>query len=75
MIGNSMAMDVIHLSIEGMTCGGCSSRLTRVLTANPHITNADISHELNSGVITTSGHLDVNDIIEIISGAGFTAKP
>ena len=68
-----MAIDVFHISIEGMTCGGCSSRLTRVLTANPHITNAEISHDLNSGVITTSGHLHVDEIIEIINSAGFTA--
>ena len=69
-----MAMDVFRLAIEGMTCGGCSSRLTRVLIANQHITSAEISHELNSGVITTSGHLDVNEIIEIINSAGFIAK-
>ena len=69
-----MGENTYHLSINGMTCGGCSSRLTRVLMANEHITGAEISHESDSGIITASENMSIGKIIQLINAAGFTAK-
>lgn len=66
---------VVHtLSITGMSCGGCSSRLTGVLEKSPGITTADVSHETASGVITTNGSVSVAQVIELIESAGFSAS-
>ncbi len=66
---------VVHtLSITGMSCGGCSSRLTGVLEKSPGITTADVSHETASGVITTNGSVSIAQVIELIESAGFSAS-
>ncbi|HIF90501.1 MAG TPA: heavy-metal-associated domain-containing protein [Candidatus Poseidoniales archaeon] len=67
--------EVIHnLTITGMTCGGCSGRVTRVLEATPGIISANISHEKNSGVITTTSQLSTEDIVAIVNDTGFNAS-
>tara|TARA_B110000881_G_C18555079_1_gene506404 strand:+ start:525 stop:695 length:171 start_codon:yes stop_codon:yes gene_type:complete len=47
--------EVVHnLTITGMTCGGYSGIITRVLEATPGVISANISPEQDSGVITTT---------------------
>ncbi|MDH4173111.1 MAG: cation transporter [Betaproteobacteria bacterium] len=36
-------METIKISIEGMTCAGCVNSVTRVLTALPGVSAADVS--------------------------------
>ncbi len=69
-----MASVVHTLNITGMSCGGCSSRLTGVLEQSPGITTADVSHETASGVITTNGSMSIIQVIELIESAGFSAS-
>ena len=69
-----MTGDVYQVLIDGMTCSGCSSRLSRVLSGNQQVARADISHETNSGVITTSGGITIEEICAIINDAGFTVR-
>ena len=67
--------EVIHnLTITGMTCGGCSGRVTRVLDATPGVISATISHENVSGVITTTSQLSTEDVVDSVNYTGFTAK-
>ena len=67
--------EVVHnLTITGMTCGGCSGRVTRVLEATPGVISAKISHEQDSGVITTTSQLSTEDIVGIVNGTGFNAS-
>jgi len=67
--------EVIHnLTITGMTCGGCSGRVTRVLDATPGVISATISHGNNSGVITTTSQLSTEDVINIVNNTGFDAS-
>ncbi|MDG1546079.1 MAG: heavy metal-associated domain-containing protein [Candidatus Poseidoniaceae archaeon] len=67
--------EVIHnLTITGMTCGGCSGRVTRVLEATPGVISATISHEQNSGVITTTSQLSTENIVDIVNDTGFNAS-
>jgi len=70
----NMAPVVYTLNIDGMSCGGCSSRLTGVLEKSPGITAANVSHETASGVITTNGSVSIAQVIERIESAGFSAS-
>ena len=69
-----MSERVHKLSIQGMTCGGCSSRVKRVLEQNPEVVNANVSFESNSGVITTTEKLTAEHLIVIVNNAGFVAS-
>jgi copper chaperone CopZ len=60
-----------HLTINGMTCGGCSGRVTRVLEATEGVISADISHQSNSGVIVTTDALSTADVVAIVATTGF----
>ena len=64
--------EVTHtLTITGMTCGGCSGRVLRVLQATPGVLRADISHESDSGVIITTDALTTDDVVAIVARTGF----
>ena len=69
-----MAERVHKLTILGMTCGGCSSRLKQVLEANPEILDAKVSFEKDSGVITTTDKLTTDNVIVMVNSAGFIAS-
>ena len=69
-----MSERVHKLSIQGMTCGGCSSRVKRVLEQNPEVVNANVSFESNSGVITTTEKLTTEQLIIIVNNTGFIAS-
>jgi len=68
-------MDTTHeVSIQGMTCGGCSGRVTNVLLNTPGVKSATISHEQNNGVIVTDSTLSTSQLLEIIEATGFSAS-
>ncbi|MDA0716298.1 MAG: heavy metal-associated domain-containing protein [Candidatus Poseidoniales archaeon] len=62
-----------HVSITGMTCGGCSGRVTNVLMNTPGVKSADISHAENKGTIVTDDSISTAQLLEIIEGTGFSA--
>ena len=41
--------------------------------ANEQITGAEISHESDSGIITAAENMSIDEIIQLINAAGFTA--
>ncbi|MGB0476410.1 MAG: heavy-metal-associated domain-containing protein [Candidatus Poseidoniaceae archaeon] len=59
------------LKINGMTCGGCSGRVQRVLEATPGVIQADISHVSNAGIIITDSSLTTQQLIEVVKSTGF----
>ena len=63
-----------HVAISGMTCGGCSGRVTNVLANTPGVIQAEISHESNSGVIVSTDEISIQEIIEIVNKTGFEAN-
>lgn len=69
-----MGERVHKLSIYGMTCGGCTSRVKRVLEANPDVLDVKLSHEQDSGVITTTDKLTTNNVIVMVNSTGFIAS-
>ncbi|THY64505.1 heavy metal translocatin [Aureobasidium pullulans] len=62
------------LSIEGMSCGSCSGKITAGLERLPFVTNVNIDLLSNSGTIAFSGEkTNLNSIIQNISDAGYRA--
>lgn len=71
--GFSVMPEHITLAIEGMTCASCSARITKVLerqygvSASVNLTNGKAEIDFIPGAVT------VNDLIGIITKAGFSA--
>ena len=61
-----------HLKISGMTCGGCSGRVKRVLESTPGVISAEVSHEANSGAILATEAVSKDELIATVINAGFT---
>jgi copper chaperone len=72
--GGNMSEVTHTLTINGMTCGGCSGRVTRVLEATEGVIRADISHQNNAGVIVTTEALSTDDVVAIVATTGFDVK-
>ena len=57
--------------VDGMTCGGCSGSVERVLAGASGLTSAKASHKRNEVVLTFQGVLDDDEIQRRIESAGF----
>ncbi|DAC30937.1 MAG TPA: heavy-metal-associated domain-containing protein [Candidatus Poseidoniales archaeon] len=62
------------MHIGGMTCDGCSGRVSSVLLSTPGIIEAKISHNSNSGVIVAHESFSSREIIKIIQSTGYEAN-
>ena len=66
--------EIVHkLKINGMTCGGCSKRVNKVLSEASWIIDVDISHESGDGYVTTLSDVSVDRVIEMINSTGYQA--
>ena len=66
--------EIVHkLKINGMTCGGCSKRVNRVLSEASWVIDADISHESGKEYVTTPSDVSVDRVIEMINSTGYQA--
>lgn len=72
--GGVMTERTHQLSIIGMTCGGCSGRVERVLNATPGVLRAEISHQTNSGTVVTTDALSTEDVVSIVAETGFVVS-
>ena len=68
-------MQTLTLSIDGMTCMGCVSNITRVLTALPGVSQADVSKEAASATLTFDETLQsAASFKQAIEDAGFDVR-
>lgn len=68
-------MKNIELNVDGMHCGGCSSRINRVLGNLDGVKSADANFE--NGIVKVSydeGIVGLKEIKESIVDAGFSVK-
>jgi len=63
----------IVLTVSGMTCGGCVSAVTRVLSRVPGVTGARV--DLTSARATVTGSAPVGELIRAIEAAGYSGQP
>lgn len=59
------------IDIEGMSCGGCSSRLERVLNAIDGI-DAKVNHETGKAIINAADNISDDILKNAVENAGFT---
>ncbi len=65
-------MDTITLKISGMTCGGCSSSVKKLLEAENAVQSADVSHDKGEAEVTyDASKISIDRFEEIIENAGF----
>ena len=65
----AQASDTMLVMVDGMTCGGCSGRLTKVLERAGGVREAVVSHE--AGTARVSGDIALQDVHALIEQAGF----
>ena len=65
------ASERIVVAVDGMTCGGCVSRLERELNAGAGVDAATV--QLDPGKATVQGSLSRDEVVAIIENAGFKA--
>jgi copper chaperone CopZ len=67
--GNASVNSGWNVSVQGMTCGGCSSRLERVLNANDEINSAHV--DLEGAQARIDGVISSESLAQVIVAAGF----
>ena len=66
--------NTITLDIDGMTCTACAARIERVIHKNARVEEANVNFPLKQAQIESDGSLNVEDLIEDIYKAGYSAK-
>lgn len=51
------------MKIEGMMCGHCEARVKKCLEALPEVTEATVSHEAGTAVVTLNGEI-ADDVLK-----------
>ncbi|MDR2091773.1 MAG: heavy-metal-associated domain-containing protein [Azoarcus sp.] len=68
-------MTTTTIKVDGMSCGGCSSRVGKLLTELPGVTKADV--ELSSGLAQVefdASQVNHEALLTVIRDAGFGAR-
>lgn len=60
-----------QLMVEGATCGGCVSKIEKVLMAATDVNTA--SMDLSTGIATVVGKADIQSLIHALEQVGFNA--
>jgi copper chaperone CopZ len=63
----------IALLVSGMTCGGCATAVTRVLSRVSGVTDAIV--DLDRGRATVIGDAHTEDLTAAVQAAGYDAQP
>jgi len=64
--------DTLHFRVEGMSCGGCSSKLEKNLTEVPGVEAVKASHETGTVDVTLGARPVPKSVIEtVIEESGF----
>ena len=62
------------MHIEGMMCPHCSGRVKKVLEALPGVSEAVVSHESGTAVLTMTEAVDDALLKKTVEDAGYTVK-
>ena len=70
--GFKVEAEVIQVSVDGMTCGGCSSKVSQALTKVNGVKEQKVCHVSKKAVVTFDPNKVTNDkIVAAINGTGF----
>ena len=67
-------MNIIHLEVQGMSCGGCVKSVTAALKSLPGVSSVEV--DLQSGYVTANGELNqgADPLVLALTAAGYPAK-
>ncbi|MEN1679494.1 MAG: permease [Planctomycetota bacterium] len=68
--GPVLTTDAVTVAVEGMTCGGCVSKLERTVAADPLVESVNVS--LKPGSVTAAGSLTIDQLRALVKDAGFS---
>lgn len=63
----------VRLSVEGMSCGSCASRVDKALNGLGGVEEASVNLASDSAEVTYSNKLSVDDLIKAVQEAGYDA--
>lgn len=67
--------ETLQLSVSGMTCGGCASRVERTLLSVPGVLDASVNLVLETATVTVVGDaFNRDDLVGKITEAGFPSR-
>ena len=64
-------MKTLNLTVDGMMCGGCSARLTRVPEALPQVESCKADHVTKAVELVLKEDLSLDAITKAVEAAGF----
>ena len=68
-------MSRIEMKVEGMTCGGCTHRLKRVLEGTQGVTSAQVVLQGGQAVVDyDAASIDAQAIRSLVEDAGFSVR-
>ena len=67
-----ISQSAVSVTVTGMTCNGCASRLEKTLNAHPNVEVATVSFDESSAVV--SGTISERGLAAAVRDAGFTAQ-
>lgn len=65
-------MNTVHLNIEGMTCGHCTSAVEKALKAVEGVEQVEVSLEPGNAVV--KGSADPDSLIQAVVEEGYEAR-
>ncbi|WP_404398494.1 heavy metal translocating P-type ATPase [Idiomarina loihiensis] len=63
----------VRLSVEGMSCGSCASRVDKALNGLDGVEDASVNLASDSAEVTYSDKLSVDDLVQAVKSAGYEA--
>lgn len=63
----------VRLSVEGMSCGSCASRVDKALNGLDGVEDASVNLASDSAEVTYSEKLSVDDLVQAVKNAGYEA--
>ena len=60
------------MKMEGMMCGHCEARVKKVLEALPEVTEAAVSHESGTAVVTLSAAVSDDALKQAVEAQDYT---
>ncbi len=66
--------ETFKLTVTGMTCGGCASKVSKGLNGCEGVTKATVDQKTDSAIVEVKAGTDIAKVIKAVEDAGFKAK-
>ncbi|GBQ13745.1 heavy-metal-associated domain-containing protein [Swaminathania salitolerans] len=65
----------VQIKVDGMSCGGCSSRLEKALSGIPGVTHVSADHATGEVTVETAGaDIPLSALETVIEDSGFDVR-